>query len=74
MTLLLMRVSGVTLLEKKLEQTKPAYRELRGAHERLLSMVAAEPPSGRPLRARARRRGPTFAFFHYAVAGVRVRL
>jgi steroid 5-alpha reductase family enzyme len=27
MTLLLMRVSGVTLLEKKLEQTKPAYRE-----------------------------------------------
>jgi steroid 5-alpha reductase family enzyme len=27
MTLLLMRVSGVTLLEKRLEQTKPAYRE-----------------------------------------------
>ena len=27
MTVLLMRVSGVTLLEKKLEQTKPAYRE-----------------------------------------------
>jgi steroid 5-alpha reductase family enzyme len=27
MTLLLMRVSGVTLLEKRLQQTKPAYRE-----------------------------------------------
>jgi len=27
MTLLLMRVSGVTLLEKKLDETKPAYRE-----------------------------------------------
>jgi steroid 5-alpha reductase family enzyme len=27
MTLLLMRVSGVTLLEKRLEQTKPAYRD-----------------------------------------------
>ena len=27
MTLLLMRVSGVTLLEKRLEETKPAYRE-----------------------------------------------
>jgi steroid 5-alpha reductase family enzyme len=27
MTVLLLRVSGVTLLEKRLEQTKPAYRE-----------------------------------------------
>jgi len=27
MTLLLMRVSGVTLLERRLQQTKPAYRE-----------------------------------------------
>lgn len=27
MTVLLMRVSGVTLLEKKLQETKPAYRE-----------------------------------------------
>ena len=26
MTILLMRVSGVTLLEKKLQETKPAYR------------------------------------------------
>jgi steroid 5-alpha reductase family enzyme len=26
MTLLLMRVSGVTLLEKRLRETKPAYR------------------------------------------------
>jgi steroid 5-alpha reductase family enzyme len=26
MTVLLMRVSGVTLLEKKLHETKPAYR------------------------------------------------
>jgi len=42
MTLLLLRVSGVTLLEKRLQQTKPAYREYARRTNAFLPWFPAE--------------------------------
>jgi steroid 5-alpha reductase family enzyme len=44
MTLLLMRVSGVTLLEKRLRQTKPGYREYAERTNAFFPWLPAEGP------------------------------
>jgi steroid 5-alpha reductase family enzyme len=47
MTLLLMRVSGVTLLEKRLQETKPAYREYAERTNAFFPWFPADgPPEG----------------------------
>ncbi|MCG6919531.1 MAG: DUF1295 domain-containing protein [Acidobacteriota bacterium] len=48
MTLLLMRVSGVTLLEKKLQETKPAYRDYAERTNAFFPWFPAPPPSEKP--------------------------
>ena len=48
MTVLLMRVSGVTLLEKKLQKTKPAYRDYA---ERTNAFFPWFPAAGLPRKA-----------------------
>jgi steroid 5-alpha reductase family enzyme len=50
MTTLLMRVSGVTLLEKKLQETKPAYREYAERTSAFFPWFPASPPSREPGR------------------------
>ncbi len=50
MTLLLMRVSGVTLLEKKLQQTKPAYRDYAERTNAFFPWFPASAPREEPNR------------------------
>jgi steroid 5-alpha reductase family enzyme len=47
MTVLLMRVSGVTLLEKKLQETKPAYRDYAERTNAFLPWFPSKPTSER---------------------------
>ena len=48
MTFLLMRVSGVTLLEKKLHETKPAYRDYAEQTNAFFPWPPTKPASGNP--------------------------
>jgi len=50
MTVLLMRVSGVTLLEKRLAQTKPAYRDYAARTNAFIPWPPAEGPRPDPPR------------------------
>ncbi len=48
MTVLLLRVSGVALLEKKLQETKPAYRDYAERTNAFFPWFPAKPASDRP--------------------------
>jgi steroid 5-alpha reductase family enzyme len=50
MTLLLLRVSGVTLLEKKLQKTKPAYRDYAERTNAFFPWFPASAPRKEPNR------------------------